>query len=75
MVGNVPYLPVPPYLAGARLQELFPVVPIIGNMTLEAEVLRYAGCRQRPQAGSGADFRWVSKKARIRRRASRAEGS
>jgi diacylglycerol O-acyltransferase / wax synthase len=34
---------VPLYLAGARLLELFPVVPIIGNVTLDVGVLSYAG--------------------------------
>jgi Na+/H+ antiporter NhaD/arsenite permease-like protein len=31
------------YLAGARLLELFPVVPIMGNITLDVGVLSYAG--------------------------------
>jgi diacylglycerol O-acyltransferase len=42
-VTNVPGPPVPLYLAGARLLELFPVVPIIGNVTLDVGVLSYAG--------------------------------
>jgi WS/DGAT/MGAT family acyltransferase len=42
-VTNVPGPPVPLYLAGARLLELFPVVPIIGNVTLDIGVLSYAG--------------------------------
>jgi diacylglycerol O-acyltransferase / wax synthase len=42
-VTNVPGPPVPLYLAGARLLELFPVVPIMGNITLDAGVLSYAG--------------------------------
>jgi diacylglycerol O-acyltransferase / wax synthase len=42
-VTNVPGPPVPLYLAGARLLELFPVVPIIGNITLDVGVLSYAG--------------------------------
>jgi WS/DGAT/MGAT family acyltransferase len=42
-VTNVPGPPVPLYLAGARLLELFPVVPILGNMTLGVGVLSYAG--------------------------------
>jgi hypothetical protein len=42
-VTNVPGPPVPLYLAGAQLLELFPVVPIIGNVTLDVGVLSYAG--------------------------------
>jgi diacylglycerol O-acyltransferase len=42
-VTNVPGPPVPLYLAGARLLELFPVVPIMGNLTLTVGVLSYAG--------------------------------
>jgi WS/DGAT/MGAT family acyltransferase len=42
-VTNVPGPPVPLYLAGARLLELFPVPPIQGNLTLTVGVLSYAG--------------------------------
>ena len=42
-VTNVPGPPVPLYLAGAQLLELFPVAPIIGNQTLTVGVLSYAG--------------------------------
>jgi diacylglycerol O-acyltransferase len=42
-VTNVPGPPMPLYLAGARLLELFPVVPIMGNITLDVGVLSYAG--------------------------------
>jgi diacylglycerol O-acyltransferase / wax synthase len=42
-VTNVPGPPVPLYLAGAPLLELFPVPPILGNMTLNVGVLSYAG--------------------------------
>jgi diacylglycerol O-acyltransferase / wax synthase len=42
-VTNVPGPPVPLYLAGAQLLELFPVVPILGNLTLTVGVLSYAG--------------------------------
>ena len=42
-VTNVPGPPVPLFLAGARLLELFPVVPILGNITLDVGVLSYAG--------------------------------
>jgi diacylglycerol O-acyltransferase len=42
-VSNVPGPPVPLYLAGARLLEVFPLVPITGNMTLGIGVLSYAG--------------------------------
>jgi hypothetical protein len=42
-VANVPGPPVPLYLAGARLSEVFPVVPIMGNITLGVGALSYAG--------------------------------
>jgi diacylglycerol O-acyltransferase / wax synthase len=42
-VSNIPGPPVPLYLAGARLLEMFPLVPITGNMTLGIGVLSYAG--------------------------------
>jgi diacylglycerol O-acyltransferase / wax synthase len=42
-VANVPGPPEPLYLAGARLLELFPVVAIMGNVTLGVGVLSYAG--------------------------------
>jgi diacylglycerol O-acyltransferase len=42
-VTNVPGPPVPLYLAGVRLLELFPVVPLEGNMTLTVGVFSYAG--------------------------------
>jgi diacylglycerol O-acyltransferase len=43
VVTNVPGPPVPLYLAGARLQELFPMMPVMGNLTLVVAVLSYAG--------------------------------
>jgi diacylglycerol O-acyltransferase len=42
-VANVPGPPVPLYLAGARLLEMYPVVPLTGNMTLGVGVLSYCG--------------------------------
>jgi WS/DGAT/MGAT family acyltransferase len=42
-VTNVPGPPVPLYLAGAPLLELFPVVAIMANVTLAVGVLSYAG--------------------------------
>ena len=42
-VTDVPGPPVPLYLAGARLLELFPVVSLMGNFTLAVAVLSYAG--------------------------------
>jgi diacylglycerol O-acyltransferase len=42
-VTNVPGPPVPLYLAGAQLQELFPVVSLAANLTLAVAVLSYAG--------------------------------
>jgi diacylglycerol O-acyltransferase len=41
--ANVPGPPVPLYFAGARLLEVFPVVPIIGNVSLAVGALSYAG--------------------------------
>jgi len=41
--NHVPGPPVPLYVAGARLLELFPMVPIMGNITLDVGVLSYAG--------------------------------
>jgi diacylglycerol O-acyltransferase / wax synthase len=43
VVTNVPGPPAPLYLAGARLLELFPVVPVMGNLTFVVSVLSYAG--------------------------------
>lgn len=42
-VANVPGPPVPLYLAGAPLLEVFPVVPIMGNVPLGVGALSYAG--------------------------------
>jgi len=42
-VANVAGPPVPLFLAGVPLLEVFPVVPIIGNVTLGVGVLSYAG--------------------------------
>jgi WS/DGAT/MGAT family acyltransferase len=43
VVSNVPGPPVPLYLAGARLLELFPMMPTMGNLTLVVAALSYAG--------------------------------
>jgi diacylglycerol O-acyltransferase / wax synthase len=43
VVTNVPGPPMPLYLAGARLLELFPMMPPMGNLTLVVAVLSYAG--------------------------------
>jgi hypothetical protein len=43
VVTNVAGPPVPVYLAGARLLELFPMLPVMGNLTLVIAVLSYAG--------------------------------
>jgi diacylglycerol O-acyltransferase / wax synthase len=43
VVTNVPGPPVPLYLAGARLLELFPMMPVMGNLTLVVGVVSYAG--------------------------------
>ena len=41
--ANVPGPPAPVYLAGARLEEIIPVVPVTGNTPLAAGALSYAG--------------------------------
>jgi diacylglycerol O-acyltransferase len=43
VVTNAPGPPVPLYLAGARLLEVFPMMPTMGNLTLVIGVLSYAG--------------------------------
>jgi WS/DGAT/MGAT family acyltransferase len=42
-IANVPGPPIPLYLAGARLLEVFPIVPILGNVSLGIGALSYAG--------------------------------
>jgi WS/DGAT/MGAT family acyltransferase len=42
-VANVPGPPMPLYFAGAPVLELFPVVPIMGNMSIGVGALSYAG--------------------------------
>jgi diacylglycerol O-acyltransferase / wax synthase len=41
--ANVPGPPVPLYLAGARLLVVFPVVPLLGNVSVGVGALSYAG--------------------------------
>jgi diacylglycerol O-acyltransferase len=43
VVSNAPGPPAPLYLAGARLLELFPTMPTMGNLTLVVAVVSYAG--------------------------------
>ncbi|MGE5291139.1 MAG: WS/DGAT domain-containing protein [Micromonosporaceae bacterium] len=43
VVTNIAGPPVPLYLAGAQLLELFPMMPVMGNLTLVVAVLSYAG--------------------------------
>jgi diacylglycerol O-acyltransferase len=43
VVTNAPGPQVPLYLAGARLLDLFPTMPVMGNLTLVVAVLSYAG--------------------------------
>src|SRR5215208_7887680 len=43
VVTNVPGPPVPLYLAGARLLELFPMMPTMGNLTLVVAAVSYDG--------------------------------
>lgn len=42
-LANIPGPPAPLYLAGARMLELFPVVPLAGRTTLGVGALSYAG--------------------------------
>jgi diacylglycerol O-acyltransferase / wax synthase len=41
--ANVPGPPIPLYLAGAPLLEVFPIVPIMGNVSIGVGALSYAG--------------------------------
>ena len=41
--ADLPGPPVPLYLAGARLAELFPIIPLIGNVPLGIGAISYAG--------------------------------
>lgn len=43
VVTNVPGPPMPLYLAGARLREVFPVMCVMGNLTLVVGALSYDG--------------------------------
>lgn len=43
VVSNVPGPPNPLYLAGARVLEMFPTMPTMGNLTLVVGALSYAG--------------------------------
>jgi diacylglycerol O-acyltransferase / wax synthase len=43
VVTNAPGPPVPLYFAGARLLEVFPMMPTMGNLTLVVGVLSYEG--------------------------------
>jgi hypothetical protein len=43
VVTNVPGPPVPLYLLGARLQHVYPLVPLFPNQGLGVAVLSYAG--------------------------------
>ena len=40
---DVPGPPLPVHLAGARLREIFPLLPLIGNVPLGVGALSYAG--------------------------------
>jgi diacylglycerol O-acyltransferase / wax synthase len=43
VVTNVPGPPMPVYLAGARVREVFPVMCVMGNLTLVVAALSYEG--------------------------------
>jgi WS/DGAT C-terminal domain/TAP-like protein len=69
--------PVPLYLAGAPLVEMFPVVPILGNVSLGIGVLSYAGqfnitvvadrdiCPDAGSSSRGYGLRWTSYPSRF----------
>jgi hypothetical protein len=42
-VANVPGPPIPLYLAGAPLLEIFPIVPLTANISIGVGALSYAG--------------------------------
>ena len=42
-VANVPGPPIPLFFGGARLLELFPIVPITANVSIGVGALSYAG--------------------------------
>ena len=42
-VADLPGPPIPLHLAGARLREVFPVVPLTGNITVGVGAMSYAG--------------------------------
>jgi hypothetical protein len=42
-VADLPGPPVPLHLAGARLRDVFPVIPLTGNITVGTGALSYAG--------------------------------
>ncbi len=42
-VANVPGAPMPLSMAGARIVEMFPIVPILGNLTTGVGALSYNG--------------------------------
>jgi hypothetical protein len=42
-IANVPGPPTPLYLAGSPLREVFPIVPLTGNVALGVGALSYAG--------------------------------
>ena len=52
-VANVPGPPMPLYLAGAPLLEVFPVVPLIGNVTLGVGALSTRGSSTSPRSPTG----------------------
>jgi diacylglycerol O-acyltransferase / wax synthase len=43
VVTNMPGPPMPVYLAGARVREVFPVMCVMGNLTLVVAALSYEG--------------------------------
>lgn len=43
IVTNVPGPPVPLYVLGARLVEVFPILPLVGNQSLAVAALSYEG--------------------------------
>src|SRR5262245_19205057 len=59
--ANVPGPPVQLYFAGAPVLEVFPVVPIMGNVSIGVGALSYAGSSTSPRWPTGTSARtWAS---------------
>jgi hypothetical protein len=56
VVTNVPGPPVPLYCRGARMLDVFPVVPLGGNLPLGVAILSYDGALNVSVTADGAAF-------------------